>query len=84
MTHTANWFFHDHDVGGVSEANKCHFVYVHNLGVVSLDAATTSEVLGEGSTSFDRVGPKTHEHVLDGTAKETRVTPRRWWRLSGP
>ena len=59
-------------------------MYVDNLGVMSLGAATTN---------FDRVGLKTHKHassngqatvlgnLLDGTAKETRIAPKRRWRL---
>ena len=38
--------FHEHDTGGCSGRNTSHFVYVVNLGVLSLDAATTSQVFG--------------------------------------
>ena len=53
--------FQEYDFGGISAANKCRFVYVDNLALMSLDAASTSQVLGEVTTNFDRVCLKTHE-----------------------
>ena len=32
--------FHEHDIGGCPAGNVCHFVFVDNLGVMYLDAAT--------------------------------------------
>ena len=78
--------FHDRDIDGSSAGNTCDFVYVDNLGVMSLDVATTSQVLVGVTTNLGHVVLKAHEHVLsnvpvtvlcnllDGTAKETRRT----------
>ena len=83
---------HEHDIGGCPAGNICHCVHVDCRNMISLNAATTSQVSDEGTSNVGRVDLKSHGHVLssvpvtvlgnllDGTAKETRVTPKKWWR----
>ena len=75
----------------VVQRRTCVIWCVGNLGVMSLDAANMSQTLDEVTTNVDR-GSENHEHVLsngpvtvlghllDGTAKETRVAPKTRWR----
>ena len=56
--------FHEPDIGGSPVGNIGHYAYTDNLGVMSLSAATTTQVWDEVTKNFGHVGPKTHEHVL--------------------
>ena len=71
----------------------CHYVYVDNLGILSLSEACVQESLAGVTRELDSVGLKIHEHAtssseinvlgcqLDGTRLQTRVSPKRWWRV---
>ena len=76
------------------ESGPAACVYVDNLGVITADLERTNEDLSVATTGFDGKGLVTHEQeattgpatvlgaTVDGTRHETRLTPKRRWRVN--
>ncbi|CAK0898545.1 unnamed protein product, partial [Prorocentrum cordatum] len=77
----------------LAPSSSWHYVYVDNVGLLSLDAACVKGALADATEAFDAAGLIMHDIsvacetaealgvTLDGQKRQTLVTHRRYWKV---